>query len=67
MTNLNWRVDGDAISKSYMINHVDVINDFVAVGYGITNLESCETIMVNSVVPEYDKLCPWRMSHLRFV
>ena len=52
MTNLDWTIDGSAISKEYNIASVTVINDFVAIGYGITSIEPSETISINNAVPE---------------
>jgi len=37
MTNCKWAIDGDAIKKSVKVDTL-VINDFLAVGYGIPTL-----------------------------
>jgi len=52
MTNLDWVIDGRAISKGYNIADVAVINDFVAIGYGIASIEPSERISINNIVPE---------------
>src|SRR5512139_1123242 len=38
LTNLPWEVDADALAGRFNIPHVELINDFQAVGYGISAL-----------------------------
>jgi glucokinase len=38
LTNCNWDIDGDAIKKSIKIDTL-IINDFLAIGYGIPTLD----------------------------
>ncbi len=38
LTNCNWDIDGDAIKKSVKIDTL-IINDFLAIGYGIPTLD----------------------------
>mmetsp|Transcript_71187 Transcript_71187/g.148873 ORF Transcript_71187/g.148873 Transcript_71187/m.148873 type:complete len:642 (+) Transcript_71187:124-2049(+) len=50
-TNLDWVVDGFAMSKRLGIAQVEVINDFVAQGYGMLTLREDEVEKLNEVVP----------------
>jgi glucokinase len=52
MTNLKWKINGQAISELYGIAKVSVINDFAAVGHAIASLEPSEASRINSVSPE---------------
>lgn len=38
LTNLDWHLSGDRLAQELAIAQVDLINDFVAVGYGILGL-----------------------------
>lgn len=38
ITNLGWMLDSHAIADALQLDHVALINDFVAVGYGVTEL-----------------------------
>ena len=38
LTNLSWRIDGDALARAFGFPRVRLINDFQAVGYGIEAL-----------------------------
>ncbi len=42
LTNLPWVVDGDVLDKRFAIKHVALINDFEAVGYGISALQAAD-------------------------
>ncbi|MBI20441.1 MAG: hypothetical protein CMB73_07710 [Euryarchaeota archaeon] len=53
MTNLNWRVDSRSIQTRYKIQRVRILNDFAAVGYGITAVPASDLVVVNNVRPEY--------------
>jgi glucokinase len=39
LTNLGWSLDAQRLEQELHINHVSLINDFVAVGYGVSELE----------------------------
>lgn len=38
ITNLGWMLDSHALAVALQLDHVALINDFVAVGYGVTEL-----------------------------
>ncbi len=40
LTNLSWLLDGDRLAQDLGIAHVQLINDFVAVGHGTPGLEA---------------------------
>jgi len=40
LTNLGWNLDADLLAQELEIDHVSLINDFVAVGYGILGLQT---------------------------
>merc|ERR1712137_104211 len=44
LTNLDWLIDGDALEKQFDIGDVEIINDFVAQGYGVLTLGKSEVI-----------------------
>ncbi len=44
LTNLTWAVDADALASRFHIAQVSLINDFEAVGYGISALETCDLL-----------------------
>jgi glucokinase len=52
MTNLKWNIDGEALSVTFNLPIVSVINDFAAVGYGITGLAETDTLSLNTVLPK---------------
>jgi glucokinase len=58
LTNLPWVVDGDALAARFNIKHVALINDFEAVGYGITALQPADllTVQIGEAQPEGDRL-----------
>ncbi|NJO41895.1 MAG: glucokinase [Cyanobacteria bacterium CRU_2_1] len=39
LTNLSWLLDGERLQQDLTISHIQLINDFAAVGYGIAGLE----------------------------
>lgn len=52
VTNLNWFLDGEQMSQLLHIPHVILLNDFVAVGYGLLALTPSDVVPLNtSVVP----------------
>lgn len=50
-TNLDWIVNGVELSERFSIARVEVINDFVAQGYGTLTLGDDELIKLNNVEP----------------
>lgn len=54
MTNLKWQVNGAQVQQSFNIPKVSVLNDFAAVGHGITGLGSSELVKLNNIEPVYD-------------
>ncbi|MCI5158858.1 MAG: glucokinase [Candidatus Electrothrix sp. AUS1_2] len=42
LTNLNWHFNGQSLQKELSIKKVSLINDFEAVGYGISSLDNSE-------------------------
>ena len=46
-TNLNWRMDGDLLGIELGIQKVWIINDFVAVGYGLLALKAEDVVQIN--------------------
>jgi len=40
LTNLGWSFDSDRLAEEFNIDKVSLINDFVAVGYGVLGLQS---------------------------
>jgi len=46
-TNLDWVVTGDELSKEFGIKRVEIINDFVAQGYGVLTLADSEVIALH--------------------
>ncbi|KXZ44218.1 hypothetical protein GPECTOR_71g579 [Gonium pectorale] len=57
MTNVNWLVDGDALSAKHGFR-VSLLNDFEAVGYGIPALEPNDLVTLNDapVLPRAPKV-----------
>jgi glucokinase len=54
LTNLGWTLDADRLSQELQISDVALINDFVAVGYGILGLEPADlhTLQVGKPDPD---------------
>lgn len=50
-TNLDWVVNGYDLQKTLEIPRVEIINDFVAQGYGALTLNDDEVIRVNDATP----------------
>lgn len=50
LTNLPWVIDGDELARRYAIKHVELINDFAAVGQGVAALQAVDllTLQVGS-------------------
>jgi len=47
LTNLDWRIDGDELSSKFRIAVVEIINDFVAQGYGVLTLSDSEVQQIS--------------------
>mmetsp|Transcript_16666 Transcript_16666/g.43032 ORF Transcript_16666/g.43032 Transcript_16666/m.43032 type:complete len:685 (+) Transcript_16666:53-2107(+) len=58
-TNLDWIVDGHGLEQDLKIGKVELINDFVAQGYGMLTLADDEVIHLNDATPKpgYPKAC----------
>lgn len=52
-TNLDWVVDGDNLASDLGIQRVEVINDFVAQGYGVLTLADKELICLHKARPRH--------------
>jgi glucokinase len=48
LTNLNLTVDADEIERECGISRVRLINDFVAVGYGIESLDAADVVTLQA-------------------
>ncbi|CAK9012882.1 unnamed protein product [Durusdinium trenchii] len=51
-TNLDWKVNGYELESELKIGKVELINDFVAQGYGMLTLADDEVTRLNDVEPE---------------
>jgi glucokinase len=51
LTNLDWLIDGPALSQQFQIPTVEVINDFVGQGYGVLTLGDGEVIHLTGPAP----------------
>jgi glucokinase len=51
LTNLPWQIDADVLEKHFAISQVRLINDFVAVGYGIEALGPNDMVQLQSGIP----------------
>lgn len=51
LTNLDWHIDGHALEKKHKIGRLELINDFVAQGYGILTLGPHEVKALNNATP----------------
>ena len=51
LTNLDWRINGGEIADATGITHVEIINDFVAQGYGILTLGKGDVKQLNDAQP----------------
>ena len=54
LTNLSWLLDGDRICQDLNLQSVKLINDFVAVGYGIAGLEPHDIYTLQEGEPNPD-------------
>jgi len=51
LTNLDWLIDGPALSEQFGIGCVEIINDFVAQGYGVLTLGDDEVEQLHGNEP----------------
>lgn len=51
LTNLNWIIDSDELTKAFRVDHVGLINDLEAVAYGLANLGPDELINIREGNP----------------
>lgn len=51
LTNLPWQIDADQLEQHFSIGQVRLINDFVAVGYGIEALEPDDLVTLQEGKP----------------
>jgi glucokinase len=54
LTNLTWSLDARRLEKELAIANITLINDFVAVGYGILGLEESDLHTLQDVEPATD-------------
>lgn len=54
LTNLSWFLDGDRLQRDLDIAHVQLINDFAAVGHGISGLEASDLLTLQEGEPQDD-------------
>eukprot|EP01043_Picozoa_sp_COSAG02_P031255 COSAG02_NODE_2031_length_10066_cov_115.646333_3_plen_438_part_00 len=52
LTNIDWVINGGEIARAVGIEHVEIINDFVAQGYGILTLGKDDVTPLNSAKPQ---------------
>ncbi|MBW4487097.1 MAG: glucokinase [Trichocoleus desertorum ATA4-8-CV12] len=52
LTNLGWSLDGKRLEEELALKHVRLINDFVAVGYGVVGLESEDLLTLQAGKPD---------------
>jgi len=48
LTNIDWTIDGDEIEQTLRVGEVEIINDFVAQGYGILTLNKDDLICLHN-------------------
>jgi len=51
LTNLDWLIDGPALEERFNLPCVEVINDFVAQGYGVLTLADSEVVQMAGPEP----------------
>jgi glucokinase len=52
LTNLPWEVDADALAARFSISRISLINDFEAVGHGISALQAGDLLTLQPGVPQ---------------
>lgn len=48
LTNLPWVVDADALANHFSLRHVELVNDFEAVGHGIAALQPADLLALQT-------------------
>ncbi|NEQ97243.1 MAG: glucokinase [Cyanothece sp. SIO2G6] len=51
LTNLSWLLEGDRLQKNLNIAHVELINDFAAIGYGVLGLADTDLHTLQDIPP----------------
>lgn len=54
LTNLSWLLDGERLERDLSLAHVQLINDFVAVGHGIPGLEEIDLEIIQAGQSQID-------------
>ncbi len=54
LTNLTWVLDAKRLEQELAIEHVTLINDFAAVGYGILGLEPSDLLTLQEGEPQFN-------------
>jgi glucokinase len=54
LTNLPWHLDAQYLREELAISHVTLINDFEAVGYGVTGLPESDLLVLQIGQPQAD-------------
>lgn len=57
LTNLSWRIDADALARRFCFQQAHLINDFVAVGYGIEALGPSDLVTLQAGNPQPHAPC----------
>ncbi|NJL02227.1 MAG: glucokinase [Spirulinaceae cyanobacterium SM2_1_0] len=52
LTNLDWELTGDRLAQELQIEHVQLINDFAAIGYGIFGLKDADIYVLQAAEPD---------------
>ncbi|WP_017325594.1 glucokinase [Synechococcus sp. PCC 7336] len=51
LTNLSWQLDGDRLAQELNIARVELLNDFAAIGYGVTALPDSDLAQLQAGTP----------------
>lgn len=51
ITNVAWKIDGNALARHFRMEHVVLINDFVGIGYGLLALENSDLEVLHRPPP----------------
>ncbi|MGK7907273.1 MAG: glucokinase [Synechococcus sp.] len=51
LTNLGWTLSGDRLQRELEISKVELVNDFAAIGYGVTALENSDIFTLQAGFP----------------
>ncbi|MEG3440027.1 glucokinase [Pannus brasiliensis CCIBt3594] len=52
LTNLNWSLSADRLSRELQIDRVELINDFAAIGYGVLGLAPEDVLTLQEAPPD---------------